>query len=360
MHVIFCTGYEPAVTKMADLISLIRVLCCCGLASHNSKVPCPYCEIRGVWSPFHSHVYFRTRLEVIVSSENAQNSLQISSCDDPTKLTEIYDPSDPPMRTEDEIEIALFDLNDDSPLSTNEKEMLSRESGLKKRTVPLAIHSVVPYISFPPGIMHKFMNICHDLISIFKGSCIHLASEILDGRDELVFSLTQRRMIDKEIDSIKNGTSASVFPDVPRNCTYGARWKAGECLEFITNYTLIVFEGHLPKKYMKNIHTLSVIIGLFRRLDLSKSDVERLKELGVEFVRGYEDLCHRNNPRRVGVCKSTIHGMVHLGWAVEQCGPPIYYSRFWVERYIGDIESQPHATKLSAESLNETRNLQYW
>lgn len=197
------------------------------------------------------------------------------------------------------------------------------------------------------------MNICHDLISIFKGNCIHLASDILDGKDKFVLSSTQWRMIDKEMDSIKNGTSASVFPDVPRNCKYGAHWKAAECLEFITNYALIVFEGRLPKKYMKNIHSLSVIVELCRRPALSEIDVERLKELGVEFVRGYEDLYYRKNPRRVGVCKSTIHSMVHLGWAVEQCGPPIYYSQFWVERYIGDIKSRLHATNLAAESLNE-------
>ena len=239
VHVIFCTGEEPAVTKMA------------GLRGHNSKVPCRYCEIRGVWSPFHSHVYFPTRCEVIVSSGNAQKGLQISSCDEPTELMDIYDPSDPPMRTEDEIEIVLLDLDDDSPLSTNEKERLSRASGLKKTTVPLTIHYIVPYISFPPDIMHKFMNICHDLISIIKGNCIHLASEILDGRDKFVLSSTQWRMIDKEMDAIKNGTSASEFPEVPRNCKYGLHWKAAECLKFITNYALIVFEGRLPKKYMK-------------------------------------------------------------------------------------------------------------
>ena len=70
-------------------------------------------------------------------------------------------------------------------------------------------------------------------------------------------------------------------------------------------------------------------------------------------MRGYESLYYKYDVLRVGVCKSTIYDVLHLGWMVEQCGPLASNRQFSMERYIRNIRYHLHAKYLTSESLIE-------
>ena len=232
VHILFFTGDEPAVAKMA------------GLKGHNSKFPCRHCDIQGVWTSLHSHMYFPSRCKVLKETERTGNSLRISLGDESETKT-LYDPSTPPMRNQDQIEISLASLDDDSPLSKSEKEKVSDVCGIKHRTIPLEFDSIVPFISFPPDVMHKFINICHDLMSIFKGQCVHLSPENCGSSDGFVLSSRQWKLIDDEISSIASGTSPSVFPEIPGISKYASKDLKVRC-ELESSGMLRIFDQLCP------------------------------------------------------------------------------------------------------------------
>ncbi|PXF42611.1 hypothetical protein BWQ96_07661 [Gracilariopsis chorda] len=51
------------------------------------------------------------------------------------------------------------------------------------------------------------------------------------------------------------------------------------------------------------------------------------------------------------MCKYTMHLILHLPECVAECGTPVKYSQYWMERYIGWIFSRMNARYMAAASL---------
>ena len=51
------------------------------------------------------------------------------------------------------------------------------------------------------------------------------------------------------------------------------------------------------------------------------------------------------------LCKYVMHLILHLEECIQDCGPPLLFSQYWVERYIEWIVGRLNAQKLAAESL---------
>ncbi|PXF49252.1 hypothetical protein BWQ96_01041 [Gracilariopsis chorda] len=66
---------------------------------------------------------------------------------------------------------------------------------------------------------------------------------------------------------------------------------------------------------------------------------------------------YRYSPQRVSICKYTLHQLLHLAENVETLGPPLEYSQWWMERYVGWVKHRLNARNLAAESLTENARL---
>ena len=157
------------------------------------------------------------------------------------------------------------------------------------------------------------MNVCKDTMDIFKGKCPHLRNS---EREDDGFRLTRSQWdrVDSGMKRIVKGTSRCAFPDIPRNSSHYYAWKAAECIEVLTSYAMIVLDGVLPRAYFRNLHMLFQFVELSRRAMLSQTDFNRMKSIGVEFIRNFESLYCGYDSDRIGVCKSTNHDITHLGW----------------------------------------------
>ena len=91
---------------------------------------------------------------------------------------------------------------------------------------------------------------------------------------------------------------------------------------------------------------------------LSHAGVNDLKMLCGQFVKRFDARYFKFDIGRVSVCKSTIQALLHLGRAIELCGPLVNVNQSWVERFIGTVKHRLHARRLAAEALTE--NAKFW
>ena len=120
---------------------------------------------------------------------------------------------------------------------------------------------------------------------------------------------------------------------------------------------MVLLEGHVSSTTLKGIRLLSAIFERCTWPTLAQQNVDDLKNLCVEFVKHFEEHYFKYKIERVGVCKSTIHAILHLARTVELCGPLVNVNQFWVERYIGAIKHRFHAKRLAADALTENAKL---
>ena len=201
-----------------------------------------------------------------------------------THLT-VWEPQSLQIRSESEIEQTLTEL-EDLFLSKAARDSTRTRTGTTWRTLPLFIHSIYPYVSFPLETMHTWMNVCNDMMDIFKGKCPHLQHSEQED-DGFRLTRSQRDQVDPEMNPMAKGTSLCAFPDNPRNTSHHSAWKAAECIAFLTNYATIVIDGVLPRAYVQNLHMLFQLAELSRRPMLSQTDVDKMKSVSVEFIRNF-------------------------------------------------------------------------
>ncbi|PXF41316.1 hypothetical protein BWQ96_08963 [Gracilariopsis chorda] len=82
-----------------------------------------------------------------------------------------------------------------------------------------------------------------------------------------------------------------------------------------------------------------------------------MKWNAVAFVHHMEQDYYRYSPRRLGICKYTLHQLLHVADNVEAVDPPLKYSQWWMERYVGSVKHRLNARNLAAESLTENAKL---
>ena len=76
-----------------------------------------------------------------------------------------------------------------------------------------------------------------------------------------------------------------------------------------------------------------------------------LEELTANFVRSYERLYYRCEPKRLPVCSVNIHYLVHLASHIRDCGPMRYCWQYPMERYCGIIKPMARSKSQLSTSL---------
>lgn len=126
---------------------------------------------------------------------------------------------------------------------------------------------------------------------------------------------------------------------------------------FMTNYSIVVMDGHIHPEYRDSIHGLIAFVQLLRCVVLQASALgERPTLIGkqaLDFLLHFEKEYYRYKPEPVRLCKSTLHLLLHLMEHVEVCGPLALYNQWWVERYVEFVKHKLHASIRAAESLTE-------
>ena len=240
VHVIFQTGDKPSVNKQA------------GLVGHNGRCPCRFCIFAVVWHPTQKNLYYPTRCDVTVTTSDDRTRFRIGDGAHETEFRVLWEPEGLHLRSENEIEQMLASLEDMS-LSKAARDRIRTRTGIKWRTVLLSIHSIYPYVSFPLDTMHTWMNVCKEVMNIFKGNCAHL-QQSPRADDRFCLTRSQWLQIDSEMNCIPKGTSRCAFPNVPRNILHYSTWKAVECIACLSTFATIIFDGVLPGAYVRNLH----------------------------------------------------------------------------------------------------------
>lgn len=333
VHVLWVTGDLSAIAKLA------------GVNGSSGKCPCHYCKITGVRLPASRRYYFPSQSRIAFENEKGRS-----------RLVRHYDPVQLKMRNSDQVKATFRQLRDSSSLSRKQRSCLSTETGVKRETRIFEIPSIVPFYSFPLDTMHLGMNITRDMLELFKGENLHLGR--LEGPvDDFVISECGWKMIDMELEEAAMGTPSTAFGSKPRDSSCYGSWKAAECKSFILNYCLVVFDGHLPQKYLTGLKHLSALTELYCRPSLTRQDKEDLQRHALQFFMHYERDFFRLSAERLGLCKFTIHLLLHLADNVDRCGPLVNFNQFWVERYIGFIKNRLTARSMASEALAENAKL---
>lgn len=125
----------------------------------------------------------------------------------------------------------------------------------------------------------------------------------------------------------------------------------------LIHYLPIILEGHISQRFVTDISTFSNLMELLWRPELSKNDKEEVGKLALSFFNHLEKDYYQIDPERIGLCKTNIHLILHVEDNIENCGPLINCSQFYVERYIGFIKNRLNARTPAAESLLENAKL---
>ena len=310
LHLVWFTTDLDALTKVASLVG------------HNGKTPCRFCLIQGVYSSSSRHYYFPCSLLT-------QRS---------TTPTVRFDPASLPKRSGDSITIAIQEAVTASTLA--ERTSLAKETGIKGDSILFNVPTMLPYHSFPPDIMHLFCNVQKHLLNIHTG-----------GHDDL-FSLSVKdvEVLDDEILAFSGGISGQMAPS-PRKLSSFHNWKAAEHKVFSLSYYLILFDGYLPQRYLDGLDMFVQIADISFRPELTETDISDLSMASTEFIKHFEKFYMRFDPSRLKFSTYVMHLLLHLAEAIQENGPLVNCSQYWVERYIGWIVDRLNAKRLPASSL---------
>lgn len=307
LHLIWFTGDLPAVAKSA------------GVVGHNGKTPCRFCTIQGFYS---NHYYFPSKIRL-------EGDLE------PTVL---YNPEALPRRT---VERTLETLDMLGSCSIVERNLMRTDTGVRESSILFGLPTILPFRSFPVDIMHLFYNVSSEMLKLWMG----------DLHDSFKLSRNSIAKIDEELIQFGWGISGQLG-NRPRPLSQFRNWKAAEHKAFVLSYSLVVLDGHLPDEYLSGWADYVELMDLCFQPSLDLDDLELVSELSLNFFGHFEKSYFRFRADRVNLCKYVFHLLLHLRENIEECGPLLSVSQYWMERYIGWIEDRLNSKNLVAESLH--------
>lgn len=310
IHLMWLSGDLPAIAKI------------CRLSGHNGKSPCRFCTILGYYLAVSRHYYFPSK--VIREGE--------------TRATVLFDPSALPTRTVEDIQDIWLQLRD---ASRTERAVISRDTGISDRCLFSDLPTIFPFLSFPIDTMHLFYNISKEVLSLWTGD--------LQGRFRLSPESVKR--IDEELVQFGWGVSGQIGSR-PRPLSKHRDWKSSEHKAFSLSYSLVVLDGYLPEPYLTGWAQFVHLTELCTRPSISALDLDTISSAALSFYHHYEKDYFMFKENRVNLCKSVFHLVLHLRDNIEECGPLVNTSQYWMERFIGWSEDRLNARCLAAESLH--------
>lgn len=81
--------------------------------------------------------------------------------------------------------------------------------------------------------------------------------------------------------------------------------------------------------------------------------MDRLGQVSLEFYNHFENDYYRFKPELIKLCKLVFHLPLHIRGCVLESGPPVGYSQYGMERYIGWQVGRLNAKNLASASLHK-------
>ena len=305
VHLVGFTGDQPAVSKVS------------GLIGHNGKSPCRDSTIQGY---YRNHYYFPSK--VYEASSRAKilfNSKQLSIRNEST---------------------TRYSIRIIEGMSGTERRELQTELGIRESSVLFELSAIVPYFYFPHDVMHTFYKVQNEILRIM----------LEPYNDEFSIGLHLLKTLDEELFSWMWGISGQLGP-APKPLSKYRDWKAAENKLFSIAYSLVLFDGHLSRRYLDGLQMFSELVDICTRSEITPHDVIRVRDLAARFYEHFEKSYYRYRLERVDFCKSVFHVLLHLADCMERFGPLIGISQYWVEGYIGWVGQRNNSRVKPAQAM---------
>ena len=188
--------------------------------------------------------------------------------------------------------------------------------------------------------MHLFYNVGKDMLRLWCGG----------GGEGYVLGRCAIREIDAELQAFGDGIASEVGAR-PRLLSRFKDWKSSEIKAFILHYSLVVLDGYLSEPYLSGWRSFVELVDICWRPVLTQQDITDVGRLAREFYENYEEHYYKYDEDRMNLCKYVFHLLLHLEEGIRECGTPVGYSQYWIERYIGWIVGRLQARNRAADSL---------
>lgn len=313
VHLLFLLADLPAMAKL------------CRVKGSNGYSPCRFCLIVGIVSTRGNTMYYPSYLVV---NEEVVRRMELNS---------------PELRCVSETRESIRDI-EKLRRSTERgsvgmmKDMCMRTGINGQSQLFHSLRSLEPYRSCPIDIMHLLLlNIPGNMVDLFY----------VEG----IITSTIEKMIDDALVTFGDGLISETRR--PKKLKYRKMFKAADWRFFILQSSLIVFHELLPDDILDGWFVFVQVVELSFRTHLSIEDTAKLGELSVQFYKFVEERFYQGDLNQVGVCKYTMHLLLHLEECTRNCGPLANLSQFPMERFVGEMKNGLKAKHLAAESVME-------
>ncbi|KAK9318751.1 hypothetical protein V1517DRAFT_267426 [Lipomyces orientalis] len=138
-------------------------------------------------------------------------------------------------------------------------------------------------------------------------------------------------------------------------------YRAHNWFDFLQLFVHPLLVGRAPIEVRTNLALLAQIYSVATQEQIPRTELQFLERAVHRFVLSYEHIY--TDPT---ICTSNLHGILHLGDCVKNCGPAWAYWQFTMEKTCGNVVSWLRGSKLKDENLanaillNEQVNLLRW
>ncbi|KAJ2924111.1 hypothetical protein H1R20_g12985, partial [Candolleomyces eurysporus] len=91
------------------------------------------------------------------------------------------------------------------------------------------------------------------------------------------------------------------------------------------------------QSFYRHFVDLVKLMNLCLQFEITKDDIQRIREGFQAWVTEYERLYYQHNLDRVSACPVTIHALLHIADGIEAMGPVWAYWAFPIERFCGKL-----------------------
>lgn len=207
-----------------------------------------------------------------------------------------------------------------------------------------SVVSNIPFFDRSESVCAEYMHLL--LLGVVK---YFLLKFFFDNKGEW-FIGKKINQVDQYIHNIRVPDFVKRLPRSVKDVKY---WKASEFRNFLLFYSLPVFDGILPQKYLQHWILLVGAAHILLKETISDNDINCAEIMIRAFVRDvgalYGQVCYTYN----------LHTLLHVCVLVRRCGNLWATSTFPFETFNGFIGAQLHGTKhLCKELIINIKNAQ--
>jgi len=233
-----------------------------------------------------------------------------------------------------------------------EAEALSKEFGVKGRSILSEVDSLSFPQSFPIDFMHvAWENLMKTLVTLWSGDYKGL------GEGTRKYHLENATW--KEVGA-RSGASSSTIPSafgphIP-NVSEKGSYMSADMWSFWTQFLAPVLwrDSFKDPECYDHLIDLVYLFDLCLRREISAADINTIRAGFTKWVKGYSRwvqlvftrydvltqnrIYYQGNPKRLPVCTLPIHTLLYLADCIEGWGPVWCYWSYSMERFCGHLK----------------------